>query len=87
MAVYSLLIKTSAAKEIEALDSNADRRRIIDKIAALAATARPHGCEKLAGFDDRYRIRQAHFRVVYPIDEVRREISVFEVGNRKNVWR
>ena len=87
MVAYRLLVKASAAKEIEAIDSKADRRRIIDKIASLAATPRPHGCEKLAGFDDRFRIRQGGFRVVYLVDDVRREVAIFKVGNRKDVYR
>jgi mRNA interferase RelE/StbE len=87
VAAYRILIKASAAKEIEAIDSKPDRRRIIDKIATLAATPRPHGCEKLAGFDDRYRIRQGQFRVVYLIDDTNREVTIFKVGNRKDVYR
>ena len=87
MAVYSLLIKASAGKEIAAIDSKADRRRIIDKISALATDPRPHGCEKLAGFDDRYRIRQGSFRVVYLIGDDRTEVTIFKIGHRKNVYR
>ena len=87
MAAYRILIKPSAAKEVEAVDSKADRRRIVEKIAALAATPRPHGCEKLAGFDDRYRIRQGQFRIVYLIDDDLREVTIFKVGNRKDVYR
>ena len=87
MAEYKLLLKASAAKEIEAVDSKSDRRRIVEKIAALSAEPRPHGSEKLAGYEDRYRLRQGNFRIIYLIDEVRHELTVFKIGHRKDVYR
>ena len=87
MAEYRLLLKPSAAKEIEAVDSKSDRRRIIERIGGLRANPRPHGSEKLAGYDDRYRLRQGQFRIVYLIDDSRREVTIFKVGNRRDVYR
>jgi mRNA interferase RelE/StbE len=87
VGVYKLLIKPSAAKELETIDSKADRRRIIFRIHALADEPRPHGSEKLAGFDDRFRIRQGHFRVIYLIDDAKREITIYKIGHRKDVYR
>ena len=87
MAAYRLLLKSSAAKEIDAVDSKADRRRIVDRIGALRTDPWPHGSEKLAGYDDRYRVRQGHFRIVYLIDDARREVTIFKVGHRKDVYR
>ena len=87
MAEYKLLLKASAAKEIDAVDSKSDRRRIVEKISALRADPRPHGSEKLAGYDDRYRLRQGQFRIVYLIDDSRREVTIFKVGNRRDVYR
>jgi mRNA interferase RelE/StbE len=62
VAGYRLLIKPSAAKEIETLGQKKDRQRIVNRIAALASEPRPTGCEKLAGAEGRYRIRQGEFR-------------------------
>jgi len=87
VAEYRLLLKPSAAKEIEAVDSKSDRRRIIERIGGLRANPRPHGSEKLAGYDDRYRLRQGQFRIVYLIDDSRREVTIFKVGNRRDVYR
>lgn len=87
MAVYKLLIKPSAAKELEGVDSKPDRRRIVEKIALLAEEPRPHGSEKLAGFDDRYRIRQGQFRIVYLIDDALRELTIYKIAHRKDVYR
>lgn len=87
MAEYRVLIKSSAAKEIEAVDTKAERRRIIARVRALAQEPRPQGSEKLAGYADRYRVRQGQFRIVYLIDDRRGEVTIFKVGHRKDVYR
>ena len=87
MADYKVLLKSSAAKEIESVGSKEDRRRIVDRIAGLAAEPRSLKSEKLAGYDDRYRIRQGHYRIVYLIDDSRHEVTIFKVGHRKDVHR
>lgn len=87
MAKYSLLLKPSAAKEIETVGSKSDRRRIVGKIGALSAEPRPNGSEKLAGYDDRYRVRQGSYRIVYLIDDSNLEVTIFKVGHRKDVYR
>jgi mRNA interferase RelE/StbE len=87
VAGYRLLIKPSAGKEIEALGQKKDRQRIVSRIAALASEPRPTGCEKLAGVEGRYRIRQGAFRIVYAVDDVGRTVEVVKVGHRREVYR
>ena len=87
MAVYRLLIKASAAKEIEAIDTKADRQRVVKRIQGLAADPRAPGSEKLAGYGDRHRVRQGWHRIIYLIDDGRREVTIFKVGNRKDMYR
>ena len=87
MAGYRLLIKPSAGKEIEALDQKKDRQRIVKRIAALASEPRPVGCEKLAGAEERYRVRQGQFRIVYAVDDATRTVEIVKVGHRREVYR
>jgi mRNA interferase RelE/StbE len=87
VAEYRILLKSSAAKEIEGIGPKEDRRRVVKKIGDLAANPRTRGTEKLAGHEDRYRIRQGTYRIVYLIDDFRREVIVFRVGHRKDVYR
>ncbi len=87
MAEYRLLLKASAAKEIEAVGSKADRQRIVKKVQALATSPRPQGSEKLAGYADRYRVRQGSYRIIYLVDDERCEVMIFKVGHRKDVYR
>jgi mRNA interferase RelE/StbE len=87
VAGYRLLIKPSAGKEIEALGQKKDRQRIVNRIAALASEPRPAGCEKLAGAEGRYRVRQGQFRIVYAVDDASRTVEVVKVGHRSEVYR
>jgi mRNA interferase RelE/StbE len=87
VAEYSLLIKRSAAKEIQAVGTKADRQHIVQRIQALAGNPRPQGSEKLAGYADRYRARQGRYRIIYLIDDERRELTIFKIGHRKDVYR
>jgi mRNA interferase RelE/StbE len=87
VARYRVLIKPSAAKEIEAVDQKKDRQRIVAEIRLLADDPRPPGCEKLAGEGDRYRIRVGRYRVIYLIGDRELLVVVVRVGHRKDVYR
>ena len=86
MARFEILIKRSAAKEIEAISRKKDRQRIVRKIRQLAEDPRPPGCQKLSG-RDRYRIRQGPYRIVYSVEDDRLSVYVVKVGHRGDVYR
>ena len=87
MASYNVLIKTSAAKELEAVEPRGLRARIVSRIQGLSRTPRPTGSQKLAGESERYRIRQGAYRIVYSVDDERRIVEVVKVGHRREVYR
>ena len=87
MASYRLLVKRSAAKEIEAISQKRDRERVMATIGALAENLRPAGSAKLAGRDDRYRIRVGNYRVLYSIEDAALIVWVVKVGHRREVYR
>jgi mRNA interferase RelE/StbE len=80
------LIKTSAAKEIDDIPNRKDRRRIVERIRSLEDEPRPPGCQKLSG-QDRYRVRQGVYRIVYSIEDEKLVVQVVKVGHRKDVYR
>jgi len=82
---YNILIKPSAVKEIENIPRK-DRLRIIQKIQGLANNPRPQGCEKLTG-ENRYRIRQGVYRIVYSVTDRELHIIVVKVGHRRDVYK
>jgi mRNA interferase RelE/StbE len=85
VAKYNILIKPSAVGEIENIPRK-DRLRIIQKIQKLANIPRPHGCEKLSG-ENRYRIRQGVYRIVYSVSDRELHIIVVKVGHRRDVYK
>jgi mRNA interferase RelE/StbE len=85
VASYRVLLKRSAAKELEALELK-DRRRVVRRIQELAADPRPAGCEKLSG-QDKYRLRQGDFRILYSVDDSGFEVTVVKIGHRRDVYR
>jgi len=86
VARFEILIKRSAAKEIQAIPRKKDRQRIVRKIRQLAEDPRPSGCQKLSG-RDRYRIRQGAYRIVYSVEDDRLIVYVVKVGHRSDVYR
>jgi len=86
VARYSVVIKPSAAKEIEAISNKRDRQRIVKRIAALGDAPRPPGVQKLSG-RDRYRVRQGVYRIIYAIEDRELIVVVVKVGHRREVYR
>lgn len=85
MASYSVRIKRSAAKELEAVPPK-DRKRIVRRIEGLATDPRPPGCEKLSG-EEKYRLRQGNYRILYEIIDQELIVTVVKIGNRRDVYR
>jgi mRNA interferase RelE/StbE len=86
VARYRLLIKASAVKDIEAIPLKRDRQRVVERISKLAEDPRPCGGEKLSG-QDKYRVRQGHYRILYAIEDQDLIVQVVKVGLRKDVYR
>ena len=86
MEKYKILIKSSAVKEIEAIPLKRIRQQIVTRIQNLAKDPYPPGARKLAG-NDRYRLRQGTYRIVYTVLKMELIISIIKVGHRKDIYR
>jgi mRNA interferase RelE/StbE len=86
LARYRLLIKPLAVKDIEAIPLKRDRQRVVERISKLAEDPRPSGSEKISG-QDKYRVRQGRYRILYAIDDQDLIVQVVKVGHRKDVYR
>lgn len=85
MDEYRIDFARSARKQLEALpDSIA--MRVLARIEALAHTPRPHGCRKLVGSDNLWRIRVGDHRVIYSIDDANRAVDVNAVRHRREAY-
>ena len=85
MAGYSIFFKESVRKDLESIPKR-DLQRIMERIASLADNPRPPGSEKLSG-QEKYRIRQGNYRIIYSIEENRLIVMVVKVGHRREVYR
>lgn len=85
MASYELVFRKSVAKDLRALP-NRDVARVLEYIRMLASEPRPAGCEKLSG-EERYRVRQGVYRIIYEIEDTRLVVLIVKVGHRRDVYR
>jgi mRNA interferase RelE/StbE len=84
-ASYSVVIKRSAERELRKIPRQ-DLRRVVTRIQGLAREPRPPGCEKISG-QERYRVRQGDYRIVYAVDDGMRTVEVVKIGHRREVYR
>ena len=61
-----------------------DLMRILDRIKKLGGNPRPSGSEKLTG-QERYRLRQGQYRIIYSIQDDELTLWVVNAGRRKSV--
>lgn len=85
MENYKIKIKPSAVKELNKI-SKKDLEKVSKKISALSSDPRPPGCEKLSG-DEKYRIRQGNYRIVYSIEDDILIIVIVKVGHRRDIYK
>ena len=82
---YHVLVKRSAEKELDALSTSL-RERIARRLLTLEENPRPQGVTKLQG-QESYRLRTGDYRVLYTIDDRTRQVTVYAVGHRREVYR
>jgi mRNA interferase RelE/StbE len=85
MAAYKLFFKRSVEKDFDGIPKK-DLKRILNRIAALADNPRPPTCEKLTG-QERYRLRQGRYRIVYSIQDDLLTVWIVKVRHRKHIYR
>ena len=85
MGKYKILFRKSVARDMRRIQ-NRDLRRILKTIESLSDDPRPAGAERLSG-QERYRLRQGSYRVIYEINDEEIIVVVVKVGHRKDVYR
>jgi mRNA interferase RelE/StbE len=85
MAEYKVYFKESVEKDFRAIPKT-DLQKILRRIQALTEDPKPQGHEKLTG-QERYRIRQGRYRIVYSIPDKELTVWTVKVGHRKGVYR
>ncbi|HET7268917.1 MAG TPA: type II toxin-antitoxin system RelE/ParE family toxin [Oleiagrimonas sp.] len=85
MARFEVIFKRSVAKDLRHIPKQ-NVQRILARINALADDPRPPGVEKLSA-QERYRVRQGIYRILYEIEDDRLLIVVVKVGHRRDAYR
>ncbi|HUL23070.1 MAG TPA: type II toxin-antitoxin system RelE/ParE family toxin [Thermodesulfobacteriota bacterium] len=85
MAAYKVYFKASVEKDFTTLPKK-DLKKVLKRIAELAENPRPSVCEKLTG-QERYRLRQGQYRIVYSIQDDELTVWIVKVGHRKDIYR
>jgi len=85
MANYSLAFKKSVAKDLRNIPRK-DVKRILKCIERLRENPRAEGCIKLSG-QERYRVRQGIYRIIYEIQDSRLIILIVKVAHRSVVYK
>ena len=84
MAVYKIFFKKSVEKDFKVIPKN-DLVKILERIETLTENPRPPGCEKLTG-QQKYRLRQGRYRILYSIQDDELTVWVVKVGHRKDIY-
>lgn len=84
MAKYKLVFKRSVSKDFRSIPSK-DVARILRRIEGLQNDPRLPGSEKLSG-QERYRVRQGVYRIIYEITDEYLTVTVVKIGHRQGVY-
>ncbi|MDO8826164.1 type II toxin-antitoxin system RelE/ParE family toxin [Methylophaga sp.] len=85
MEKYRIVFKKSVAKDLRIIP-NTDVKRILKRIDELAENPRAVGCIKLTG-EEKYRVRQGLYRIVYEIRDNELVVTVIKIGHRSSVYQ
>ena len=85
MAEYKIYFKVSIEKDLRQIPQR-EIKKILQRVDSLTTNPRPPGSEKLTG-QERYRVRQGRYRILYSIQDNKLIIWVIKISHRKNVYR
>lgn len=83
---YQVDITSAAQRDVQRLPRDI-MRKADAAIVELEQTPRPHGCTKLEGSEDEYRVRVGDYRILYVIDDKVKRVTVARVRHRREAYR
>jgi len=82
---YAVTIHSPARKSLCRLPENV-QTRVARAMLALAEHPRPSGVVKLSG-REAWRIRVGDYRVIYTLNDAEKEVVVYAIGHRREIYR
>ncbi len=83
---YRLEILPTAQRELASLPLK-DRKRIDERILALAQNPRPPIAKALRGHKGLFRLRAGKYRVIYQVRQEALLVIIVKVGHRREIYR
>jgi len=83
---YQVEIAPAAQRDFKRLPPEVIRK-VDAAILELEQNPRPHGCTKLEGSEDEYRLRVGDYRILYVIDDKARRVTIAHVRHRRDAYR
>ena len=84
--MFQIIVERAAEKELKRITSEV-RPKLATAIRALANDPRPHGCRKLVGTENDWRIRVGDYRVIYEIADEIKILRITRIRHRKDSYR
>ena len=85
MAQYKIRFKDSVRKDLHKIPKK-DIKRIFARIDSLADNPTPTQAQMLSG-DNKYRIRQGLYRILYQIQDEILTVCIVKIGHRKHAYQ
>ena len=82
---FRVQLVKSASKELAILPTKV-QEQIAERLKSLADNPCPNGAQRLKG-NDGFRLRSGDYRILYGVDHSEKLITVYGIGNRKDVYR
>jgi mRNA interferase RelE/StbE len=84
--MYTIDYTHAAEKDLKRLKGNRPMLERVDAtILGLEEEPRPNGVEKLD--DNRFRVREGDYRIIFKIDDESKKVLITRVRDRKEVYR
>jgi len=83
---YRIVLDVEGKKELKKLPKHIIRQ-IGNKIDSLADNPFPPKVEPIKGQENLWRIRSGDYRIIYTVKHNDLLVLVFDIGNRKDVYR
>jgi len=84
---YKILLLPSGQRDLDDITDKKLLLRLKESMLSLKSDTRPHGCIKLLDKESGHRIRVGDYRYCYRIDDTSREVFIYRVKHRKDVYR
>ena len=83
---YRVIVPRPVQKQLDNLPQDV-RDRALKQILALKENPRPHGCVKLKGYENEYRVRIGDYRIRYEVRDAELVVLLLHCKHRKNAYR